>query len=516
MLTRLLKLWLKRERGFTLLEVTASVVILSVIGMAVLSAAGKGQVFLSRQSNEMDSRVSARAVLTRMVKDIQSAKYSNVIDPQTILLTEQDNTTLTYGFDSTKKQVYLKDNNGQTIYLIHAISTAFFSPPGKNDQVNISMTVSVGSSQMTLSDTAVCRSVNFNTTGVPRITMVAPNNVQFNGVVKVNTENNDENDDDDNDVDGYHAQQTIHISAVDTHFDTKVDSSTYVVLVPQGSKLGNSDNVIYANNGSSAKIIRTDGSGTNIWFELKSSNVTNTTYGVWAITPNIFGNQPEKAFMLGALSVNTGSFQGGKNQTGTTSGPDDTSWDDGKSDNTPDWVADRGDVQGFGRVDCFNKVITKNVNANDKILYYNHPVTTFDYQVTVNISSGGSKTDQLALLTLFYNGLNNTNGGGGWYYGFGVNQYGVFYGAKGSFTQIPSSESNYSGGQAVLRAKADFDTDRQQPRLRLWVTNVKDSDKPVATIYKVPTDNSGLLGPGYLGVTVTSSKTNATFTVTRY
>ncbi len=503
MFRRLLKPWVRRERGFTLLEVTASVVILSVIGMAVLSAVGKGQVFLAKQSNDLDSRESARAVLTRMVKDIESAKYTNVSDPQTIVLTEQDNTSITYGFDSTKQQVYLKDSSGKILYIIHAISMAFFSPPGKNDQVSISMTVSVGTSQMTLADTAVCRSVNYNTSGVPRIVMVAPNNVQFNGVVKVNTENNDENDDDDKDTSGNGAQQTIHISGVDTHFN----GSTYIKLVPQGSKLTDSDVITYANNGSNTQIIRTS-LGTDIWFELNKNDIkqTSTVFDVWAVTPNnndLGGSQPENAFMLGALSVNTGNFQNGKNQTGTSPGPDDNnSW------STPDWVADRGDVEGFGQVDDSSQEITKKANANDKILYYNHQVTTFDYQATVNVTDGGTKSSQLALLTLFYNGLPNTNGGGGWYYGFGINQYGVFYGAKGNLTQIPGVAVN--NNQAVLRAVASFDTNRQQPVLTLYVNSAK-----VAAIYKVPTDTSGLLGPGYLGVTVTSTQTNATFTVKR-
>lgn len=521
----------RRQLGFTLVEVMAAVVILSVIGLSVLNVSGKGQILLARQNNEMESRISARAVLTRMVKEIEEAKSTTVQDPSTILIVDKAGKVKTYGFDSAKSQVYLKDNEtGNITYIIPAISMAFFTPVAEQgkvyDYVNMDIRVKVGSSEMTFSATATSRSVNTNSSPVPRITMVAPPKVTFDGTEKIEDDHGDGNDrnigesnakDDDDDtrddVPG-NGKQTIHISAAETNFNT----NTFVVLVPQGATLdltNFTNNVVYKNNGID-KIVRTDNTKTEIYFELKQTDVTTNTYDVWAITPNIpKSGLYEKAFRLASLTVNNDTHAKNpedddqdydKKDDGQHYEPDNDSWNnhDDSNESDDDWKVDRGNIPGFGSINYGTKEIVKKENSNDKILYYNHKVAEFDYEARVQITDQNS-TDagKLALLTLNYNGLNNTNGGGGWYVGFGINQTGVYYGEKGSVYKLtlPSGVS-VTNGEAVLRAV------KQKIDGKYWLTLYVNGTVVLKTD-KVPS------GTGYLGVTVTDNKVKAKFTVTR-
>ncbi len=524
MLKRFMNRLGKQQRGFTLVEITATVLILSVVGLAVLNVTGQGQILLSRQSNEMDARISARAVLTRMAKDIEESKATNVTqDNKKIEILDENNAVIkTYGWDETNKQVYLKDKDGNTTYIIQAISLAIFSPPGKTNQVNMDITVSVGSSEMTFSASAMSRSVNSNSSGVPRIVMVAPNVVQFNGEEKIEHRdglNHDDDDEDRNDDSGVSAgKQTIHISAVEAHFNWK----TVVELVPKGGTLGAPANPRYKNVNELEKTVRIDANHLDIWFELKKEGLADSTYDVWAITPDTpRSGLYEKAFKLGALTVHLpgqahaiddpvvhpkNDEDNDTNKDTQKHSPNDDAWSDGSSGTLEDWIVDRGNMNGFGSINYSTKEIEKKDNSNDKVAYYNHMVADFDYQVKINITDQNTTdSGKLALLTLNYNGLNNTTGGGGWYIGFGINQNGVYYGEKGSLNKLtlPAGVS-VNNGQAALRAVKYYDSTTQKYWLKLYVNGTQ-----VFLTDKVPS------GTGYLGVTVTENKMKAKFTVTR-
>lgn len=496
MALKFLERFLKRERGFTLIEMTATVVILSVIGLAVLNVTGNGNLMLARQSNEMDSRISARAVLTRIVKDIETAKATVVPDEHTIQIMDLVDgnwvVTKTYGFDSEKKQVYLRDNSGNDLYLINAISYVVYYPettqPNTANYVNMDITVSVGSSQLTFNATATSRSVNTNSTPIPDIWYVSPNPTGFGW--------------------GTNGHKDIEIHGLNTHFTT----ATQVVLVravsgvtfdpknfdlSTGSSSGQDIVVIKNTQSNPSRVtIPQNSNGLVLNFRLNQADVVDqATYHVYAFTPNVVGingnSSTEIVYKLSALGISIDPTA--TNSTPSTPNPNQSPWSEG------DWDLDRGSG-GFGSIDLLNKRITKDPNANGKIAYYATAVTTFDYRVRVRINSGAG----LALLTLFYDG-----GKKGTYIGYGIDQTGVYYGQSGALTKIRTE--SIGTNEVLLRAKADYNSDVKMYRLRVWFKGLDDTDRLLTTSY-IPSDPVNGLPAAYLGVTVPDKKTDVTFT----
>ncbi len=533
----------KREQGFTLVEVMASLTILTVIGVSLVNATGSGQKLLSRQRDEMDSRISARQVLTKMVSDIEQAPGVNVVSSvgntttgDTIqILDARGIITKVYGYDSSpeKQEIYLQENGVKT-FLIHAINLAAFTPITRTgtiaDRVQMELTVKVSDSVMTFQDTAMARVAEIHDS--PFVLRPDHNNnggnnnpgsggsdnipsiyvEQFNWVPAGASGRDDDDAKDDHGYDSTDSAANVKITGRHTHFS----SGTKVVIVKHGAAF---DPQNYSATGQTIIAFFNIGDGSNshnvrvaddctLHISLSTSDVANnTTYDVWTITPDVLGaGQPEIVNENNAFTVNLG---GASHENEGDDSPNKHRWQgDDRDDNQGDWKVDRGNTDGFGSVDDSSREIDKKGNCNDKVLYYNHQVQNFDYQVDVEFTGGGD-SHSLALLTLFYNGVNNAKGGT--YTGFGIDESGkVYYGEKGSIKEIGSITG--FNNRATLRAKTDWDQNAQQYSLRLWVNDVADSDAPLFVTNNVPV-SGGKIAPGYLGVTVTDGTAKAAFTI---
>lgn len=500
------------ERGFTLIEVAAGVVIMSVVGMALLNFYGDGATMISRQTNEMNTRDSARAVLTRMVKDIQQApQIALSSDGSTVdIEDDQGNLMEKYVFDAANQEIYAEKGTQKT-FLIHAIQSDVYAMPLKNE-LGIKISVKVGTSVLDFTDTVMVRSVNYNTSPVPVI---------YSVTTPVNTSNTGSDEDDvtghgdgDDAVDQPKEPfEQIHVVGTDTHFTA---GDTYVVLVPHGLNLNAPGNVVIQNNGASNHIVDVK-STTDLYFDLPYSDVTPQYYDVYAITPNkdldgtISNNLPEEAAKINGLQVINQQLIGTEKDDEESSyqQPDKDQWNDGGNDGQPDWLVSGGSsFNSFGSI-AYNKyVITKKSNCNNKIAYYNHEYAEFDYKATIDITDGAidnSETqnpDSIALLTLWYNGKNNTVGGGGDYVGVGIDKDYVYVGSKGNMQRIPGYTLS-TQGQATIEAVSDFDLTNHEYRLQIYV----DGTLLYTSYQLVPWSG------GYLGVTVNNTKTDATFTI---
>lgn len=547
MIRKIVTMLNKGEKGFTLIEMLAAITIFSVISLAVLNVSGLGNQLIYREKNQMDGRVSARTVLTRIVKDITEAKQTEVVNinnpsdqtkGDTVVITRQDGTVVTYGFDPEKEQIYFMDSSNQITYLINAISVTAYTPLGlnnettKKNQITMDITVSVGDSLMTFSDTVVVRSVNANSTPIPYIKTVAPNLVQFKGEEKKEKKDGDDDDDDgddhdddnndDNDNPG-NGVQTIYIAGQDTNFA----GNTIVYLVPMGRTLADvsdpSKNVITFKNGTGNPVRTKTGDKTEIWIDLNRGQVIDTTYDVWATTPGVLGTYPEKAYKLAALTVHitAGTPEDDEENHDENESDDDDDHDQDNDDpdddvwDIDDWVVNVGSINGFGTINNSTHVIEKKDNSNDKVAYYNHLVGAFDYQVKIDIEEEGSNHgNPKALLTIFGAG----SGPQYTYTGFGIDESGyVYYGDQAvldsdsdSYARIKDNSGHdvkvSTGTTVTLRAVKYLDNTTNQWTLKLYVN---DMSNPKFTSTKIPS------GTGYLGVTVTDNKMQAKFTVSR-
>ncbi len=539
----------KRQQGFTLVEVLASITILTVIGLSLVNATGSGQKLLARQRDEMDSRISARQVLTRMVSDIEQAPGINVISSvgntttgDTIqILNDRGVVSKVYGYDGSadKQEIYLQENGVKT-FLIHAINLAAFTPLTRTgtvaDRVQMEITVKVGDSVMTFQDTAMARVAGIHDSPIVlRHTGGGNNNQgsggtgdnipsinvqQFNWARTGSCEEDDEDYDDDEGRLSTTSVANVKITGQYTHF-SHTDSGhraqdTKVIIVKHGAAFdprnysdSDSNLIIFSNigNGRLSDEVRAKDDYTLHISLAKSAVTDNTTYDVWTITPQVLGNGESE--IVNEPNAFTVRSSGTSHANEADDSPNKHQWQgDDRDDNQGDWCIDRGNVSGFGSVDDSVRQITKKGNCNDKVLYYNRQVQNFDYQVGVTFTGGGD-SGSLAILTLFYNGVNNANGGK--YTGFGIDKSGnVYYGEKGSM-RLAGSIAGFSS-QATLRAKTDWDQNAEQYRLRLWVNNVADSDAPLLVTNNVPMSGDKI-APGYLGVTVTDGNAKALFTI---
>lgn len=522
MLSKILKRFrMAEERGFTLIEVAAGVVIMSVVGMALLNFYGNGTNMISRQVNDMDTRNSARAVLTRMVKDIQLAPQIALSTDGTIVDIQDDHGTTIekYVFDQTQQEIYA-EKDGQKTFLIHAIQAQTFANPSQmKNELEITITIQVGTSILKLSDTATARLVNYNNSKVPVIFSVTSGVVDIaSGSSQEDAEGNGDRDDDAEKPATPFTQ--IVVAGTNTHFTT---NDTVVVLVPHGSaldlkNLNASGNVVFQNDGQNVVTVKTP---TKLDFNLPYDDFSGVSlpayYDVYAITPNsdldgtVGNGQSEVALMVNGLKITNQPLNGHEKddeESGYAQPDDNTQWDQGQTD----WLVSGGSsFNSFGSIDDSDHIITKKSNCNNKIAYYDHAYATFDYKATINITDGAIDNqatvnpDDIAMLTLWYNGDDNTTGGGGNYVGVGIDKDYLYVGYKGSMQRVP----NYTlptQGQATIEAKSDFDSNKNEYRLQIFVDG---DSNPVYTSYEIVP-----WGSGYLGVTVNNPKTNATFSVT--
>jgi hypothetical protein len=490
----------KHTGGFTLVEVSATVLILAVIGMTILNVTGNGNLLLARTSNEMDSRTSARAILTRMVKDIEQAQATQVPPgQQTVQLMTLDTSnnqwyaSRIYGFDATTKQVFVKDfsgyndHTGITTYLIKAISWVAYTPEttsaNQANYINMSVTVSVGSSQMTFSASANTRSVNTNSTNIPEITFVSPNPVLFHSLMQ--------------------DHMTIQVTGINTHFKT----STRVVLVRRGVSFNPSsytasanDVVIYDNVN-----IPTGSNGVILTFNLDQDTVANDTYDVYTFTPITSGSSGnsvnEIAFKLQALSINIDPVL----TEPSPNNPNDDDWVDGM------WILDRG-RGAFGIFDYPTHTVTKGQNDNGKVCYYNQTVQNFDYRVVISgvpaiVGNASVKPiDKMAMMAMFFNPANGSH------MLFGIdNTSAYFIPAVGA---DPVRICAISNGQAALRAKTFWDDGAKKFKMNLWVNAASDDATPNMVIDDIPSNPIDGVTPLYLGLSVPGNNVPATFVVT--
>ncbi|MDA8442674.1 MAG: prepilin-type N-terminal cleavage/methylation domain-containing protein [Peptococcaceae bacterium] len=538
---------LARENGFTLVEMLASMAILSVIGLSLFSVTGKANFLLAQQSTQMDARSSARSVLNQMVRDIQQASAIQVPIDSTVstpgtprgtviqLLDSSGNMVKEYGY--ANGEIYLKQDN-VTQYLIPAISYIAYTPAGvvngTSDHVNMDIKISTGNSAdntvMDFTATATCRSVNANTNQfVPVLLYVSPNPAVFQTTAQQQQSYHDDGDSEDNGSgdgsgdDGNEGSDSSQVTATTlpatifgqyTHFT----NNSQILLVPHGVTFDpkkfdpttgmyagqalNSTIAYYHNSGQNNSVVAVDNgtgnTGEKLQFTLNQADVTNNTvYDAYVFTP---GGSPtgdtEIVYKYDALQPAWQNVPPGQVKNSNEDQPDNSGWQDNS------WQIDRGNINGFGSIDTATNQVVKKQNCNDKVAYYNQKVTTFDYKATVDVTSGG-QSGSYALLTLFYNGENNKNGG--WYQGFGISNNGVYYGPKDALSQIPNV---YVSGPTTLEAIADYDSVAQQYRLRLFVNGSQ-----VYQTYQVPSGTTGIT-PSYLGCTVTDGNTDATFTIT--
>jgi prepilin-type N-terminal cleavage/methylation domain-containing protein len=159
-------------RGFTLIEILISLVILGMMMAAVGLAFNASVTNYTSNANMFQAMSTARQAMMRMTSDLRTATAVSSTDPATqCSMTTADGRNITYQFDSASNRLNLVVNIGPspgTYVLCRNVSALTFTrtsapadPPDhplayvKN--VRINMSVTVGNEVQTVASAAVIR-----------------------------------------------------------------------------------------------------------------------------------------------------------------------------------------------------------------------------------------------------------------------------------------------------------------------------------------------------------------------
>lgn len=157
--------FLRKSRGFTLIEIIIAVVLGAMLMTALATAFDASVKNYSSNDNIFKSMNMARQALQRMTTAVRTADSVDFGDAASqCAIIDADGNAYTYEFRSADKALYLIDGSSNEYLLCGEVSNVNFTKTtglvGENTlvkNVQISMSVTIGSQTQTLNAAAVVR-----------------------------------------------------------------------------------------------------------------------------------------------------------------------------------------------------------------------------------------------------------------------------------------------------------------------------------------------------------------------